>query len=90
MISEDTVNQATCFAELGILIIIALFYLYSNRKKVIYVLKNRKLPPAHQGRACPGCSSEDLFIMKNNSVRCNGCGAIFASTKRLISKKKAD
>jgi len=87
-LSEDAVSKWTCFIQLIILIVIALMYLWVNRKKMIYFIKHRKFAPKHQGRLCPGCGSDDLIIMKNKSVRCNGCGAIFASTKQLISKKE--
>ena len=87
-LSEDTVSKWTCFAELVILAVIAVIYLWVYRKNVIYFLKHRRFAPRHQGRACPGCGSDNLTIMKNKSVRCNDCGAIFASTKQLVSKKE--
>jgi len=86
-VSEDALSKWTCFAELFILLAIIIMYLWVYRKNVIYFLKHGRFAAKHQGRMCPGCNSEELAILKNNSVRCNGCGAIFASTKQLGSKK---
>lgn len=86
-VSEDAVSQWTCFAELVILIAIVIMYLWVYRKNVVYFLKHGSFAPKHQGRVCPGCSSEDLSVLKNGSARCNSCGAIFASTKQLMVKK---
>jgi len=88
MVSDDLISQWTCFAELAILAGIGIMYLYANRENIVYLIKHRHFPPRHQGRACPGCGSENLVILKNGSVRCNDCGAIFASTKQLATKKE--
>jgi len=85
--SPDTVSALTCYSMLVILIAIIIFYMYVYRKNVIYFLKHRRFAPPHQGRACPGCGSDDLSILKGGSARCNSCGALFASTKQLVSKK---
>lgn len=85
--SPSTVSQLTCLSMLIILVAIIIFYLYIYRKNVKYFLKHGRFAPAHQGRACPGCGSDDLSILKGGSARCNACGALFASTKQLVSKK---
>jgi ribosomal protein L37AE/L43A len=87
-VTEDAVSKWTCFAELFILLAIVIMYLWVYRKNVIYFFKHGRFAPQHQGRACPGCGSDDLFLLKNKSARCNACGAIFASTKQLVPKKE--
>lgn len=86
-VSEDTVTLITCFSSLIILVAIVIMYLWIYRKNVIYFMKHGRFVPQHQGRECPGCGSDDLSMLGNKGARCNACGAIFASTKQLISKK---
>ena len=82
------ISQISCFTQLAILAFIGVMYLYANRENIVYLIKHHHLPSTHQGRVCPGCGSENLAVLKNGSVRCNSCGAIFASTKQLTSKKE--
>jgi len=86
-VTEDTVSLITCFSSLIILVAIVIMYLWIYRKNVVYFLQHGRFAPQHQGRACPGCGSDDLSMLKNKSARCNTCGAIFASTKQLVQKK---
>ncbi len=86
-LSDQEIDAIFCYAQLIILLLIAILYLWLNRKNIVYFLKNRQLAPEHQGRICPACSSEDLTLMKNGSVRCDECGVIFASAKQLTMKK---
>ena len=71
---------------LGVLLLMGLLHLYYKRKEIIYFLKHRRFKPALQTRICPGCSSDDLTLLSNKSVKCNSCGTIFASTKSLKEK----
>ncbi len=84
---ENDVTEITCYASFSILLVIVIMYIWIYRKNIHYFIQHGSFVPQHQGRACPGCGSDDLSMLKNRSARCNACGAIFASTKQLVQKK---
>ena len=74
-------NEVFCMMTLLFGLIILILYTYSSRKTIIYYLKHRRLPEK-QMRVCPGCGSTILIPLGPVNVKCNDCGAIFASSKK--------
>ncbi len=83
------IETISCFLSLIVLIMIGLYQIYNNRKKIIYFLKHRSLPEK-QMRACPGCGSTILMPLGPDNVKCNDCGAIFAATRSIVKSSDGD
>jgi len=85
--SLPSISEAQCYIELIIALLIMILYLYAHRKKIIYTIKHRRLPEK-QMRVCPGCGSTILIPLGPDNVKCNDCGAIFATSRSVVKAYK--
>lgn len=79
-------DEISCYASLIILIIIAILYLITYRKRIAgdikHIIFKRELPHHElQKRKCPGCGSDDITFVKKGTVKCEKCGVLFGGTK---------